>query len=451
MERWMKMLDRLGFQRLTALVLALMASSIISPLKARGQQYSDLSPAQQALIGAYCRTKPCQAALYWKDTLVDSQRLEFAGGTQALDKAKLKDQSSGLSKLSAILDKPAPPAGPPPPSEPPVVGSVPTEKSQYQFHINAGWSAEAAKAFKNSGWDCHLTWFHPGQFGYQQDIDWPSSGLIVLFDLAPKTTGQFHIDFRFWRHFGADNGNVAANYVTYQDWYLAIPGYTPPGTIGPSTRVGTMTFSNAAETRNLAVERVRESTALPGADLAETVRGFLKAWYVDRDINSLQKFLAPDNMLSYGEHKNAAAPEEWNEIFLEPFQVNHGRLPHPDNIGQVITYHAPSMPPENAPLRYLNQDARGQVAAPFAIVDMRSIPPGSLLPSPNAQQGRTELGRFFSSVLPNLPPLDEHGAGNLAIVIYLTTEASGLEQTAAVTYWTRAGGTWKLAAYHDAD
>ena len=154
--------------------------------------YSDLTPEQQTLFESFYKPAGCNPTDVWGN-LSASQRLEFAGGTQALYSLGGGLISSALKGLDPdTVDNMSPDATS-------IVGSVPFADSQYQFHIDVTWTGTAADSFKNlRGWTEHISLLHPGMFGYQQNKDdIYSDGMVVLFKTNDHSTGQFHIDSAF--------------------------------------------------------------------------------------------------------------------------------------------------------------------------------------------------------------------------------------------------------------
>lgn len=392
--------------------------------------YSYLSPEQKALFQSSYTPASCNPTDVWGN-LSASQRLEFAGGTQALyslGNPLIASAVKGLD-LDAYLNMD--------PDETPIVGSVKDAQSQYQFHIDVTWTDTAADSFKHlKGWTEHISLLHPGMYGYQQNKDdIYSDGVVVLFKkYDPTNTGQFHIDMRFFDHFAVDNGNIAANYPTYSGWYGAIPGYSPP-------------LEAHAIVGQAQISRLRESTATPSPNLQESVTGFLTAWYIDQDIDGLKSFVALDDMVTYYNSqpaKSSPAPASWNQIFEQAF-VKPQLTPHATSLVQVIGYEPPGLAPGSTPLTYLNKGSDDRPVDPFAIIDLSSLPPGSLLPLPSAAPDSSFRAHLVSA----------YGGShnNLAVVVYIVKPNSGFVREAAVTYWIRENenGPWKLAGYHGAD
>jgi hypothetical protein len=117
--------------------------------------YSDLSLRQQAKFESYCRPLGCVPAMTWEKKLDSSQQLEYAGGSQAMDTIKLSGLATGLNQIAELEN---------------IIGSVPGVASQDQFHLDVHWVNTAISLFSSAaGWSQHISWFHPGMFGYQQN------------------------------------------------------------------------------------------------------------------------------------------------------------------------------------------------------------------------------------------------------------------------------------------
>jgi hypothetical protein len=143
--------------------------------------------AQQPPNIDYAALKPCQTARFlttgqkgWT-SLDDSQRLQFAGGTQSLN--TIATASSPCNSLTEIS------------SSRTIFGSISDAPSAAQFHIDVKWTPEAEQVFAGiKGWKPHLAWLHPGQHGFQENRNGNSFlGIVVLFDDDHKTMGQFHV------------------------------------------------------------------------------------------------------------------------------------------------------------------------------------------------------------------------------------------------------------------
>lgn len=152
------------------------------------------------------------------DSLNASEQLEFAGATQALDSwprftPGMPTSQPGLNEL-VVVDA--------------IHGAIRNAPSQDQFNLEVEWTPQAKRAFASaSGWGTHQSQLHPGMHGYQQNKDGdPFLGIVVLFSDGDIIKGQFHIGFRtVFGHYFPNNGNIAANYGKYCDWFGNIEGY----------------------------------------------------------------------------------------------------------------------------------------------------------------------------------------------------------------------------------
>jgi hypothetical protein len=346
--------------------------------------YSYLTPEQRSLFESFYKPSSCNPTDVWEN-LSASQRLEFAGGTQALYSIGDGLITSALKGLDPdAVDNMSPDATS-------IVGSVPFADSQNQFHIDVTWTGAAVNSFKRlRGWTEHISLLHPGMFGYQQNQDdIYSDGIVVLFKMNDHSTGQFHIDMRFLDHFAVDNGNIAANYVTYSRWYKTIPGYSPPSELLAQVGQSAISIPRA---------RVRESTATPSPNLQQSITKFLTAWYVDQDTNSLNSFVAQDNMVDFPRPdaaKDSPVPATWSRIFERAF-VPTPKETHATALGQVIGFDPPSLAPGSKPLTYLNAGSNGLPVDPFAIINLTSLPPGSFLPLPSVSPKNSFLAHLVS-------------------------------------------------------
>lgn len=181
--------------------------------------YKALDTREHGLFLNYPHVTAANAKAYWLDPLNLSQRVEFAGGLQAIQLAVEKaDNSPALIAVTNIL------------------GSDPSASSEQQFNNEVIWEKDAAARIKKlPHWSEHIALLHPGQCGYQENRDGnPFLGLVVLFDTKPANPmqpgGQFHIGFRpFFGHYEAENGDIgnAENYKLYTAWYGYIGDFVP--------------------------------------------------------------------------------------------------------------------------------------------------------------------------------------------------------------------------------
>jgi hypothetical protein len=181
--------------------------------------YPTLDARQQGLFLTYPSVTASNAAAYWMNPLNLSQRVEFAGGLQALE---LKVETAGkLNAVTAVTS---------------IHGSEPSAASADQFHNEVIWDKDAASRIRSlPNWSEHVALLHPGQYGYQENRDGnPFLGLVVLFDENPanpmQPAGQFHIGFRsLFGHYEAENGDIGNpdNYKLYTTWYGSIGSFVP--------------------------------------------------------------------------------------------------------------------------------------------------------------------------------------------------------------------------------
>jgi hypothetical protein len=181
--------------------------------------YEKLDSRQQGLFLTYPSVSSANASAYWTSSLNVTQRVEFAGGLQALELEVEKP-----AKLSAVTGVTA------------INGSDPSAASEDQFNNAVIWDRTAAARIRSlPNWSEHIALLHPGQYGYQENRDGnPFLGLVVLFDENPANPlqpgGQFHIGFRTWfGHYEAENGDIrnSDNYKLYATWYGYIGDYVP--------------------------------------------------------------------------------------------------------------------------------------------------------------------------------------------------------------------------------
>jgi hypothetical protein len=181
--------------------------------------YNTLDSRQQGLFLTYPSVTSTNAGAYWMDPLNLSQRVEFAGGFQALELAV--EKATNLHAVTAVTS---------------IRGSEPGAASEDQFHNEVIWDKDAAARIKNlPHWSEHIALLHPGQYGYQENRDGnPFRGLVVLFDEnaanPTQPAGQFHIDFRsFFSHYEPENGDIGNpdNYKLFTAWYGSIDDFAP--------------------------------------------------------------------------------------------------------------------------------------------------------------------------------------------------------------------------------
>jgi hypothetical protein len=176
------------------------------------------------------------------------------------------------------------------------------------------------------------------------------------------------------------------------------------------------------------------SNRTPQEDLSESVRAFLTTWYIDKDLRRLDEFVASDNFMSFAKETGPSAQPTWADIFRTAFSSKASEL-RGQMLTDVITYYEPSRPPEARPFEYLNAGINGLPRDPFAIVSPKSVPNQVF---------------FASGFLKHLQQRYD-SKNELRLVIYVTKEGKGLVREAAVTYWIKDRGKWKIAAYRGWD
>jgi len=193
------------------------------PTPAQDVAYSVLDARQTALFLTDPAVDAANPSNSWTGKLDVSQRVQFAGGTQAIvevENAHMTHPWRAIATVSAIK------------------GSIPNASSEEQFHIDVTWNAGAEKHFQRLRcWTEHIAILHAGQYGYQENRDGnPFLGLVVLFNDSSSTdpnqpSPQFHIGFRsFFGHYEPVNGDIADpdNFQLYQRWYGPIGNFVPP-------------------------------------------------------------------------------------------------------------------------------------------------------------------------------------------------------------------------------
>ena|SRR2546425_4372512 len=180
--------------------------------------YNVLNPRQEGLFLIYPGVSPANSSNFWMRSLSLSQRVEFAGGTQAIGQT---EKAHGWQALATVTK---------------IHGSDPSASSEQQFNTEVIWNQDAPSHFeKLPCWSEHIALLHPGQFGYQENREGsPFLGLVVLFDEnsanPTQPSGQFHIGFRsFFGHYEAENGDIgnSDNYKLYESWYGYIDSFLP--------------------------------------------------------------------------------------------------------------------------------------------------------------------------------------------------------------------------------
>lgn len=353
--------------------------------------------------------------------LDDSQRLEYAGGSQALTTTAIPpppckglDQSRSLNAIW---------------------GARPNQSSADQFHIELDWIPKASDVFKSlPGWHKHISWLHPHQYGFGENRGGnPFLGLVVLFDKNDPGVGQFHIGFRsLFSHYFANNGNIEKNYKRYCKWYGSINGYAP-----------CQSSQMAIDWRNQA--NPAGEAAGPSADISKTVRQFLSEWYVQQGLDGLNRFIAKDNvpnwLSEFGVLPHSVTQSFWSALFSEAFEEGAGSVRF-ESLSNAIAYQAPDLP---LPLKYSNNPVEDH----FAIIDPGSIDETGLLPTDDFPADQMDPSAKFLRHLKQ-EYRAEDSKSKLAVVVY-TTIGPGLLHEGAVLYWIQEDGVWKLAAFQGTD
>jgi hypothetical protein len=383
------------------------------------------SSAQQPSNIEYAALKPCQTARFlatgqsgW-NSLDDSQRLQFAGGTQALNTIMVA--SSPCKSLAEISGSRA------------IFGSIPDAPSAAQFHIDVKWMPDAGQVFAGAkGWGPHLAWLHPGQQGSQENRNWnPFLGIVVLFDDDDKAVGQFHIGFRslFWHYF-SDNGNIAKNYRKYCQWYGQIDSYTPECPAVPTQ----VNWGNNPP----------PPQRVPSSDLRQTARDFLQTWYVEQNLDWVGRFVAEDDstrfLITRGVLPKGTFMSYWASLFDSAFDERPGAVKF-DSLKEAIGYPEPSRLRSQPKLTNLNEPLEDYFAiispdsAADSVFPQSGIPAGQL--DPPAQFLRHLREKYYNS---------NPGQNGLNLVVY-TTNGQGLVRETSVLYWIKEQTGWKLAAF----
>jgi hypothetical protein len=401
-------------------VLPILAG-ILSAAKAQlpNVAYNKLSDCQHARFETLTGSPPGQKT--WESVLDDSQRLQYAGGTQALNTVDIQFPiCKGLGELSTVKA---------------IFGSRPNQPSADQFNIQTGWMKDADGKFKSvQNWSGHISWLHPGQYGYQENRDGsPFLGIIVLFNQNQADVGQFHIDFRTFRHYGADNGNIGKNFKTYCRWYGEINGYLP-------CRV-------EAAVDWTATNKVEEHKAdTSQASLEDVVREFLRVWYVSQDIDYLFSFVARDNAVDWsvtsGALPKGVSRAEWDMIFAQAFVDGPGTVRF-SGLENAIRVSRPSAM-EFSDTKQQTVGELFTILPPTGIVSRSYFPPDDF---PDKQLDASarfllHLKREYFSANPD--------QNHLNLVVFVN-RGEGLIKEACVLYWIKEEGKWKLAAFQGTD
>jgi hypothetical protein len=421
---------RLGRLVYTSAVWTL-ATALPSSGQTIGVDYAKLSAQQQALFQSFsgCSSSACPGE--WQK-LNSTEQLEFAGGTQALQIVQLQPTSlNGLDAVESVLH---------------IHGSEPSQPSEKQFNVETNWKSGAPNQFEDApGWSPHIAVFHPGQYGYQENREGnPFLGLVVLFDKHPDVqSGQLHIDFRSWfAHFCSDNGNIAANYKKYAQWYGPLQGYSP---------VFQFIFPDLARdemSRNVPKSSVsRANMGVCSTDIDEAVLKFLTTWYVDRNAYSLLDFVAQDNVYNVANLENLGVKSPtalWIRLFSDAFEPSST---HISKLEGALQYHAPIFRNPAIKLRYVNPAVVASDTATYAIIAPDSLPSGTLFPRSDATKSQRAE---WDSQAGFLDHLHEAYQAKLHVVVYATI-APGLVHETAVQYWIKEGACWRISAFQGTD
>jgi hypothetical protein len=392
-----------------------MAAMVCAPL-ALGQQnisYDKLNDCQERRFRTFHPGSTPPGPPAWK-SLDDSQRLEYAGGTQALGTVKVASNAcEALEEVSAVDA---------------IMGSNPNLPSADQFHLEVNWAANTSNIIAGiPGWSEHISWLHPGQFGFQENREGnPFLGLVVLFGKDNPKVGQFHIGFRSgFSHYFADNGNISKNYNRYRTWYGAINGYGPRATLAESTG-----FDWRAE---------QMTSASPSDNIVDTVRSFLTEWYVQQNIDNLSRFVAADNAMealsAEGLLPKGSKGARWIDLFLDAFSERRALTVHIESLSAAVEYREPS----GSHFSYLNDPARDHFAVirPTSATEM-FFPPDSLPVDKMDPEARF------------LKRLRREYADRLNLVVYVT-KSEGLVNEGNILFWIKENGVWKLSAFQGTD
>jgi hypothetical protein len=396
-----------------------------------GLDYGKLSARQQSLFQGLSGCSPSTCPQEWQK-LTSSEELEFAGGTQALGTVQLEPPSTyGLDAVQTVWK---------------IDGSEPSQPSQYQFNVETNWEPSAPNQFKHvKGWSNHIAILHKGQYGYQENREGdPFLGLVVLFNKKPTNPSrpQFHIDFRSWfAHYCPDNGNVAANYDEYVEWYGKISGYSPlfrfVFTDLAKKELSPDTFGSA-NSRN---------SSVCSSDIKKVVERFLTTWYVEQDFSALLDFVARDNVYNAAnlEGLGVRTPSAlWLRLFSDAFESSSTKVSKLENI---LQFHEPDFGDTDTTLHYLNQEEVKSGGATYAIIEPKSVPSGSLFPATPATDKENVHWNIQARFLDHLR---EEYHSKIYVVVYAVIGPDLVHET-AVQYWIEEGDCWKISAFQGTD
>jgi len=383
--------------------------------------YDKLNDCQRTRFETFPSYPPGQKT--WESAIDDSQRLEYAGGTQALSTADI--QFPGCMGLGGFSTTKA------------IWGSRPSHPSAEQFNIEVGWTKDADKKFESAKhWTEHVAWLHPGQHGYQENRNGnPFLGIVVLFDDNGPDRGQFHVGFRsLFAHYSPDNGNVAKNYPRYCGWYGKINGYSEPCD------------------HDIAVDWKSVNDAeLPAVDLSQAplkdvVREFLQDWYVKQNMDELAGFVARDNAMdwsvSLGALPRGVSRSEWDTLFTRAFVDGPGTVRFPELASAIQL-------PQPIAAQFFDQNEQ-TIDHVFAILSPNGIAGKSYFPPDDVPDGQLDASASFLRHLKReyfREPLSE----NRLNVVAFVNAGKGLVQEGCILYWIKEAAGWKLAAFQGTD
>ena len=191
----------------------------------------------------------------------------------------------------------------------------------------------------------------------------------------------------------------------------------------------------------------QSAPAVP-TELQTTVQSFLQAWYVDRkSTDELKSYIAKDNgfsllpLTSANLPVTAARADPVQQLFRGAFTAVPigAEIATPKSLRDAIEY-----PPAKRPVteRAVSQQPSCLTSETFAICKPDQLPKGSVLPT-EKPTGKDPIATYLWHLVTTYK-------GNVYIVLYTTTGAGLLKET-AILYWIPEGGTWKLAAFMGTD
>jgi hypothetical protein len=408
---------------LRALAVLLTLTGILSAASAQSLNiaYDKLSDCQHTRFATLTLPGFSPGQKTWDSALDDSQRLEYAGGTQALNTVDIQFPiCKGLGELFTVKA---------------ILGSRPNQPSADQFNIQVAWLKDADKNFKSvQNWSGHISWLHPGQFGYQENRDgFPTLGIVVLFNKNQADVGQFHVGFRTFGHYGADNGNVGKNYKTYCRWYGEINGYLPCGT------EAALDWTSVNKTEE-------HKPDLSQASLETVVREFLRVWYISQNMDDLFSFVAHDNAVNWSMSRGVLPKgierTEWDRIFAQAFVEGPGtaRFYGLENAIRVSR-------PSALELSDTKQQTVGEL---FTILPPTGIVARSYFPPDDLPDNQLDAAARFLNHLKHDYFSANSDQNRLSLVVFVN-KGEGLIKEACVLYWIKEDDKWKLAAFQGTD